>query len=118
MASALRKRGMAAESCAQHGLDEAEDPDMIEGMAAKLKGQRWVLVTDDDRMPLDHAWHITMHQVTVATLDGRNRPEGPPLEDWKWEVVHRWAHVMAAQQPCSVRRYRPTSHRLWTPRVR
>lgn len=119
MAGELRRRGRQSKCCAELGIAKMEDPELLEKLATMLDSAGpWVLVTDDDHMPDEHAEVVAKFGTTIATVDGRNRPQGPEEEEWKWETVQRWAHVMALQPPCSVHRYGRNSHRIWTPRSR
>jgi hypothetical protein len=86
-----------------------------------------VLVTADDNMPENHPLVIQEVGATLATIEPWERRERPPLvlpeglsadEAWKREVIQRWAHKMATQEPQSIRRYARQRHGLWTPRIR
>jgi hypothetical protein len=115
----LGRRGREAQTLAELAIARMNDDPMLERLHDRLDDQwAWVLVTDDDAMPLEHADTIARLGTTIATIDGRGREPGPATEQWKWETVHRWAHVMAVQAPGSIRRYSPLAHRLWTPRLR
>jgi hypothetical protein len=58
-------------------------------------------------------------EATVATIDP-NYPDEyeDDVDAWRFDVVHRWAHVMEEQQANTRRRYSAKRHRLWTPRRR
>lgn len=85
----------------------------------------WVLVTADDKMPSEHAKIIAEIGATIATIDGHweqliaQHGLCQTTEDqFHWETVNRWAHVMQAQQDGEIRRYNPIRHNKWTPRKR
>lgn len=79
--------------------------------------EEWVLITADDRLPRDHGALAASLKVTVATVDPRRGP-GFGIDEWRREVVHRWAHAIAGQAPSSIRRYSATANRAWTMRRR
>ena len=94
------------------------DPEMLASLAAALD-QPWALITYDDAMPNEHGDVISRLAVTVATIRPWNDVDtGLEQEEYKREVVHRWAHSMAEQAEGTVRRYGLTAHRPWTPRRR
>lgn len=119
IAAELRKRGRDARSLAQMGLKKLLDPDLIPRLADRLADVEWLLLTGDDRMPLEHGEIIEACGATVATVhpwaDYRGRGF-PSQEAYKHEVVHRWAHKLVEQKPRTVRRYTPFRHGVWTPR--
>jgi predicted nuclease of predicted toxin-antitoxin system len=117
IARELRGRGRNAKSASQLGLLSVKDPKLLPRLVQMFKDEDWVLVTGDDNMPLEHAAAIQEGKITVATLDGRI-PAGFRAEDWKREIVHRWAHVMCEQADTTVRRYSVSWHRRWTPRAK
>jgi predicted nuclease of predicted toxin-antitoxin system len=112
----LCKRGIVAVSLQRLGFKKFEDPEMIDAVAAHFSDARWVLVTTDDKMPLNHAGKLAEHHATVAAIDGRNGDV--PQDEWRRDTVHRWAHLMRSQPPGTIRRYSPTSHGKWTNRWR
>ncbi len=68
-------------------------------------------------MPDEHGELVAELGPTVATLEPWDRVDTTlKQEDYKHEVVHRWAHVMADQDSGSVRRYFLTTNREWIPR--
>lgn len=76
-----------------------------------------MLVTADDGLPAEHAEALSEVGGTIATLEP-NREAGWPLDAWRRELVHRWAHVMQDQSPATMRRYGLRRHRPWRPRPR
>lgn len=58
-----------------------------------------VLVTYDNKMPVVHADAVRKRGSTLAVIDSKADREGLTVEEYKREVVHRWAHRMAMQQP-------------------
>lgn len=120
IASVLRKRGRRSQSTKDLGFEgETKDPALLPGLAQRLEGAPWVLYTDDDAMPRDHGEVLREHGITVATVNSK-RPadEADRQEEWRWEIAMRWAHVMAEQEETTWRRYSPTYHRPWRPRIR
>jgi hypothetical protein len=71
----------------------------------RLAGEHedWILVTADDRMPLDHADTIEAIAATIATIDPRRRDDYN-VDQWRREIVHRWAHAIHEQDAGSVLR--------------
>ena len=116
MATEMTRRGRPACALANLGVDHLLDPDLPKDLAARFQDTPWVLVTADDALPLEHAAIVEELQVTVATVDPRWGGHGVTQEQWKWEVVQRWAHAMSRQQAGSVERYSMDQHRRWTPR--
>jgi hypothetical protein len=115
VSSELRKRGRAAESLAQLRLKSLEDEPMLRDLAARMKDAPYVLVTADDAMPATHRSVLDDMKTTLATLDPRWERTGLTQEEYKREVVHPWAHVMAAQKSATIHRYSMGGHRLWRP---
>ena len=68
-------------------------------------------------MPADHGELIAELGVTIATID-RQRDPVCNHDEWRRDVVQRWAHAMQDQQLNSVRRYGLSGHRNWTARGR
>jgi hypothetical protein len=116
LASQLEQRGRLAKSAAFLGLTGLKDEALLQAIA-RLEDPDPVLVTNDDDMPGEHGKLIAKLGLTIATIDGRRKPGWPP-EAWKKETLHRWAHVMQAQQSGTQRRYSPSGHATWTPRRR
>jgi hypothetical protein len=79
---------------------------------AKLPEVEPVLVTGDDDMPGEHQGLVAQLEVTIATVDGRLGP-GWGRQEWKKEIVHRWAHSMQLQTPGTIRRYSVAKHHAW-----
>jgi hypothetical protein len=59
-----------------------------------------VLVTAQEDLPREQAGALRRTRATIAIVHADG-------EAAKRETVHRWAHVMAAQPPGTVRRYSP-----------
>lgn len=116
LSTELKRRGRDAVNAHELGIGRELDPNLLRSAAAFFDDRPWVLVTADDSMPATHAAVIAELEATVATLDGRWERHMDDQELYKWEVVQRWAHVMADQDAGTIRRYTPNSHRLWTPR--
>lgn len=114
LASQLEQRGRRAMSNERLGLARFKDEPLLRAIAT-LPETEPVLVTNDDGMPGEHAGLITKLGLTIATVDGK-RKAGWGREEWKKEIVHRWAHVMHAQAPGTQRRYGLSKHAPWTRR--
>ncbi len=115
LAAELGRRGRPAAGVAALGLRGSADLDLLRGLEAELSS--WVLVTADDRLPEDHGAALAALHGAVATVDPRGDPSWP-LEAYRREVVHRWAHAMQAQPPGTTRRYGLTARATWKPRRR
>lgn len=113
LAHQLEQRGRRAMSAEWLGLLNMLDPDVLRAVHAL--DDDCVLVTGDDGMPGEHADLIAKLGTTIATVDGR-RYEGWGREQWKKEIVHRWAHTMQDQELGRVMRYGLKRPRVWTPR--
>ena len=55
-------------------------------------------------MPGEHRATIAALSCTIATIDGRRYAEWG-REQWKKEIVHRWAHTIQAQTEGTIVRY-------------
>ena len=71
----------------------------------------WVLFTADDRMPFEHPEAIASVGIAVATVDPR-RTDGYGINEWRHEIVHRWAHIAQEQPRGLIRRYSLNSYRV------
>lgn len=63
-----------------------------------------VLVTYDNKMPTVHRSDLARRGTTLAVVDNDKRKwarAGLSREEFSREVVHRWAHRMAEQEPGS-----------------
>lgn len=115
IASELRRRGRAAESAAQRGLDRSVfDDDLLRGVAELYEDA--VIVTADDHMPDEWAAVIAELGSTIANVAPCVGPVAALYtseDQWERDTVQRWAHVMQLQARNTVRRYSPTSNRRW-----
>lgn len=118
LAAELRNRGRPSRSVAELGGKSLLDPDLLPFLADVIDGDDWLLVTADDAMPSEHGEVILRLTVTIATLHPAWQDTGLEQEDYKREVVHRWAHRMVEQDRGEIRRYSPAAHRPWSPRRR
>ena len=122
LATELTARGLPAKDAAVLDIKGQIDEVVLKRLA-KLP-YPWVLVTWDDEMPQEHETLIRQIQATIATIDGqwericKEKGLARTQEEFKRDTVHRWAHAMADQEPGSIRRYSPLSHREWLPRTR
>lgn len=69
-------------------------------------------------MPGDHADIIEALQPTIATIDPK-MPDGYRTTDqWRRDIIHKWAHKMQQQASGTVRRYNLVGSREWRSRTR
>lgn len=115
LAFELRGRGRQAASVSALGLIGSSDPQLLDRLDGLLDD--WVLVTADDDLPREHAAVLAAARATVATIEPDRDAAAWPLDAYRSEVVHRWAHAMHAQRRGSARRYGLTSQRAWLPRL-
>ncbi len=113
LATELRNRGRDSSSVSQLGLRGSQDPQLLSQLAGQLDD--WVLVTADDRLPLEHADAVRTVGATIATIHP-DREAGWSLDAWRREIVHRWAHAMHQQPPGTARRYSLHRQATWRPR--
>lgn len=106
LAGELRDRGRKSKSLAEVGDKHAEDPELLEFLHDQFP--QAVLVTADDHMPSDHANAVAEYSSTLAIVDPLIKPPYDPfqeVEEWRREIVHRWAHRMETLESGQVRRY-------------
>lgn len=125
IAEHLRARGRNAIS-AHHiplpGIEDVSkltDTELLPKLATFYQDQNWILVTDDDQMPLEHHEICVLLRLTIATIDGQFRAwktQFKTQEHWRYDVIHRFAGKMEDQEPSTFRRYGKTN-RPWTPRL-
>lgn len=87
------------------------DPQVIKHLTTHLNYD-WILVTADDAMPREHRPLLASYGVTVATIAVTPAPTYS-IDQWRRDVVHRWAHVMQAQSSGSIKRYWFHRHTAW-----
>lgn len=92
-----------------------KDPDLLNRIAKECPDA--VLVTTDDHLPDEHAELVAKLRVTLAIVDAV-AASGYSEEEWKHEVVHRWAHRMVDQPSGTIRRYGLRGSTPWRPRRR
>jgi hypothetical protein len=117
LATEVRARGRDSVSIYSLGHANLKDPELLERLAGHYKPESWVLVTADDRMPADHGALIERLGTTVATIDPTHDEEHT-VDQWRRDVVQRWANAIQAQEQGTVRRYSLGWHRPWTRRRR
>lgn len=115
LATELTYRGRDATSVSALGLRGSTDPQLLLKLDAQLDD--WVLVTADDALPADHAEQIVAVGATLAIIDPDRMPTWP-LEAWRREIVHRWAHAIHLQEHGTARRYGLNRHQAWRLRRR
>ena len=114
LAGELSARGREAVSVATLDLRGSGDAALLRGLTGVAPA--WVLVTADDALPATLRSGRGPAPGAVAVVDADQTGEWP-LAAWRREVVHRWAHVMQAQDRGSARRYGLTRHSAWRPRL-
>jgi hypothetical protein len=117
LAAEVRARGRDSVSIYALGYAHLKDPELLGRLADHYKPESWVLITADDRMPADHGPLIDQLGLTVATIDPLHDEEHT-VDQWRRDVVQRWAHAMQAQRQGSIHRYSLRWHRSWTLRRR
>jgi hypothetical protein len=79
---------------------------------------RWsepcTLISYDNKMPVVHRDSLLKQASTVAIIDSKGDRGGLGVEEYKREVMHRWAHRMAVQSPGTVVKYWRTGSRTLT----
>jgi hypothetical protein len=115
LADQLEQRGRSARSADWLGLIGLKDEPLLRTLAALPDAADLILVTGDDDLPGEHSPLVSALGITVATIDGRRAAEWP-REEWKKEIVHRWAHAMQLQRPATSERYSLLRHGAWTRR--
>lgn len=65
-----------------------------------------VLVTYDNKMPVEHRLLLDRHGTTLAVLDKDGVPDHLTLEQYWRDVIHRHAHRFATQAEASLYKYR------------
>jgi PIN domain-containing protein len=113
LSTELTNRGRGARRLADLGLKGVGDLELLTRLAGEHDD--WILVTADDRMPLDHADPIEALAATIATIDPRRR-DGYNVDQWRREIAHRWAHAIHEQDAGTVLRYSLSGKRAWRPR--
>jgi hypothetical protein len=115
LSTELTRRGRNATSVQALGLRGSADPQLLDKLDAQLDD--WVLVTADDALPDSHADAVRRVGATVCTINPELE-DGWLLDQWRREVVHRWAHAMHDQGRGTVRRYSLRRHGVWRMRRR
>lgn len=115
VARELRARGYRdATSAFEWGIAgrKVEDPLWLYIIART--GIPSVLVTFDNKMTTVHRAAILRRKSTLAVIDSAGDHLGRRREEYKREVVHRWAHRMQAQAPETRYLYRLNGRKLIT----
>jgi hypothetical protein len=114
VATELGYRGRRAIATSELGLARVKDPELLYALQSR---RDWILVTGDDSMQDDHRDLVVELQPTIATVD-RKMPDGYANTDqWRRDVIHKWAHIMQAQQIGTIYRYNLRGRRLWKSRL-
>jgi hypothetical protein len=115
LATELDRRGRNALSIYSDEQKGTLDGDLVTMLCERF-GQDVVLVTANESMPVEHEAELKATGIALAIVDGVHGET--QQEEWKRETVHRWAHLMEAQEPGTWRRYSPHRHGRWTRRRR
>jgi hypothetical protein len=77
-----------------------------------MGSSRYVLVTYDNAMPVEHEPLLRTYSTTLAIIDREGYdPSGLALEQYWREVIHRHAHRFVLQPPGSIFKYRCSDRR-------
>ena len=91
------------------GDAKIKDPPLLKLIHDSLEPA--VLVTFDNKMPVEHAALLIPYGTTLAVVDKKAEPPDLTREEYWREVIHRHAHRMANQEPGSAWRYRRAGRR-------
>jgi hypothetical protein len=104
IAEELAARGYRdATSPHQMGDADIKDPPLLKLIHDKYEPA--VLVTFDNRLPLQHAALVARYGTTLAVIDKAAQPDDLTREEYWREVIHRHAHRMAHQEAGSQFKY-------------
>lgn len=94
-----------------HHLGDArmKDPPLLRLIHSTLEPA--VLVTFDNKMPVEHGPLVVSLGTTLAVVDKDAQPDHLTREEYWREVIHREAHRFAAQEVGSRWKYRIGSRR-------
>ncbi len=115
LATELKRRGRPAFGVKELGWRGKIDPYILRALAERFDDP--VIVTGDDHMPDHHAEIIEQLLPTIATI-APCEPQDPLEDAYEREIVHKWAHVIHAQEKGTIRRYHLTGGVQWTTRKR
>ncbi|MBI5158375.1 MAG: hypothetical protein HZA58_10270 [Acidimicrobiia bacterium] len=102
LATRLRERGRNAVSSKELRIHGFLDPPLLR--AIHLLFPLATIVTGDDHMPQEHGHLLARWGLTVAVIDPQ-RTWPYTQEQWKQDVLHRWAHKMQEQKRGTAFRY-------------
>jgi hypothetical protein len=114
IAPELTARGYDATSSEQMGLAGRRVKDPVWLYILSRQPVPCVLVTFDNKMPTRHRSDLLRRGTALAVIDSRANRQGRTREQYTREVIHRWAHRIAAQAPGTRYRYRLTGRSLIT----
>jgi hypothetical protein len=110
IAEELERRGYRdATSPHQLGNPKIKDPPLLKMIHDDLEPA--VLVTFDNKMPVEHAALLIGYGTTLAVVDKDAEPPDLTRDEYWREVIHRHAHRMANQEPGSAWIYRRAGRR-------
>jgi hypothetical protein len=115
IARELRLRGRQSETIYKTDLQGFGDCELLVELNRRY-GAGAVLVTGNDWMPIENGDGFRVEQVALATIDTEH-PDGYHLDEWRREIIHRWAHHMQTQEPGTVVRYSAARHGVWKMRT-
>jgi hypothetical protein len=111
----LQKRGMAATSHYKLDLLSKDDSLIIKTLAESH--EPCVLVAWDNKLHLNHAAALLHFGLTLAVIDKYADRGDLTEEQYRREVIHRFAHRMAAQEQGDAFKYSRTRSKRLTIRV-
>lgn len=100
LARELRLRGRMAETIYKTDLQGASDNELVTALDSRY-GQGVVLITGNDNMPIENGESFKVGRVALATID-TEYPDGYHLEEWRREIIHRWAARGVSNSRCTV----------------
>jgi hypothetical protein len=107
----LRERGfIETTSVHQLRLAGATDPNILAALAEL--DYPCVLVTFDNKLPVEHGDEVRKSRVSLAIIDSRGQPPDLTQKAYLRDVVHRHADRFVEQEPGTAYRYRASRRRV------
>lgn len=83
---------------------EIKDPPLLKLIHDSLEPA--ILVTFDNKMPVEHRGLLTRYSTTLAVIDKEAEPASMTREEYWRDVIHRHAHRFAEQDVGTLFKYR------------
>jgi hypothetical protein len=113
LALELRKRGFRdATSAKEMGMEGRKDPVWLKFLSEQ--SDACVLVTFDNKMVQVHTAELRRYRNALAIVDSKGDRGGLYEHEYYRDVIHRWAHRMAAQREGMLRKYTRSTNALVT----